>query len=180
MSFTSPVFGEYGNTPKGMDYNLFWSKNHAVITFEGRGTTSNGGIFLKRKNGSQAIYVPPETFGSIVSVRGFVLDTDATVAYPLQMEAETYVEFSNDGGDIDPANLDFTFTGSDVDTDLGMHLVENETIDGFEVQIEEASGTRAVYARVDIELAWVNDTYKGLVASTNFPPAATAALTADE
>jgi len=180
MSFTSPAFGEYGNTFKGSDYSLFWSKNSAVITFEGRGFTSNSGIFLKRKTGSQAIYIPPETFGSIVRVRGFLFDVAAGTAYPLQMEADTYVAFENDGGTISPANLDLTFSGGDVDSDVGIHLLRNTNIDGFEVQVEENSGNQEVYCRVEIEFVWINDTYKALVAPNNFPEAATATLTQDE
>lgn len=174
MSFTSPAFGEYGNTHKGADYALFWGKNHAVISFSGHGTTD---FYLKRPSGSQAIYVPPETFGAIVGVKGWMLDTAASTAHPLQLASvNTYVMFENDGGAIEPAsNVLGTYA-----TDVTLTLVENETINGFEVLLAEGTGSRDMYCQIDIELAWVNDTYKSLVSSTQFPTGATAALTSDE
>lgn len=174
MSFTSPVFGEYGNTIKGQDYNMFWTKSHAQVLFTGYGDTTSD-FYLKRPftANAQGLYLPPETFGSIF-IRGLLYDEDNTVGAPL-FDAATGNIFGNDGG-----TTTCTTTTATGITDIVVTVAANDTVDALEVLVAETSGGHNVYVELMLELFWVNDTYKSLLGSLRYPAGAASALTAAE
>jgi hypothetical protein len=172
MSFTSPVYGEYGNTVKGQDYEMFWSKTNAKVRFQGRMTTGTGNKFLKRTNGAQALYIPPETQGSIRIV-GCLVDVTNEVPYNLYLAAGGV--FENDGG-----STSVTMSATAIDTDVTLSVVANDTLDCLEVGVLESSGTRDIFVVIDLELYWLNGTYKTMLSPDKYPLAGTATVTAAE
>jgi hypothetical protein len=173
MSFTSPVYGEYGNTQKGADYEMFWSKTHATVRFQGFCTVGTGNKFLKRTNGAQALYIPTNTFGAAF-IKGAVIDISSTASYPI-FDAATGNVFENDAG-----TTICTTTAMTNDTDLIVTVVPNDTLDCLEIGILETSGTRAVYVIVDLELYWVNTDYRTMLSPDKYPACGTATVAVAE
>jgi hypothetical protein len=172
MSFTSPVYGEYGNTVKGADYEMFWSKTHATVRFQGYLTTATGNKFLKRTNGAQALYIPTETQGSMV-VRGCLVDLTNEVPYSIYVAAGGV--FENDGG-----STSCTLSVTAIDTDVLITAVANDTLDCIEIGVLESSGTRDVFLVLDLDLYWLNTTYKAMLTPSRYPAAGTATVSAAE
>lgn len=161
MSFASPVYGEYGNTQKGADYEMFRSKTHALITWQGYATLTTSNQFLKRTNGSQGLYIPTETQGSL-AVRGCLVDYSGEVPYNAYLAAGGV--FENDGGS---TSCTCNLTG--IDTDVLITLNANDTLDSLEWGVLESSGTRDVFIRLDVDFFWLNTAYKGLLQPNRFP-----------
>lgn len=175
MSFTSPVYGEYGNTVKGQDYEMFRSKTHAVIRFQGYiSSITTGNQFLKRNNGAQALYIPTETQGS-VTLSGVCVDITNEVPYNVYLAAGGV--FENDGG-----TTSCTLSATAIDTDVLISLNANDTLDCLEVGVLETTvgSARAVFVAVDLELNWLNTAYKGLLQPNKFPTAGTATVSVAE
>lgn len=170
MSYLNPVFGEYGSTQRGQDYNMFWSKNHATIRFQGHLTTGATNKFLKRVEGTQALYVPPETFGSI-RLHGAVVQPGTEDVSFILHDVTTGNTFENDGG-----TTAVVTTTATVDTDIIVTVVANDTLDCLEVGVLETSGTHDIYVVLDLELFWINDTYKALLGTQLYPLAGTATV----
>ena len=170
----------YGQTQKQQDETLCKTQNRFKLKWSGRGTINTSGSVtfrLKRENGSQAFYIPEQTY-MMVHLKAVV--SNATDAYAdaagagtdtLDHIVATYVAYRDLSGNvtigIDPASPQTEGVATVVPT-------ANTTVQGFEILVtaEDASATSAlVFAELDCFC--IQETS----ALVNFPAGATAALT---
>jgi hypothetical protein len=170
----------YGQTQKQQDETLCKTQNRFNLKWFGRGTINTSGSVtfrLKRENGSQAFYIPEQTY-LLIHLKAVVsnatdayADAAANAADTLEHLVATYVAYRDLSGNvtigIDPAVPQTEAVATVVP-------VANTTVQGFEILVtaEDAAATSAlVFAELDCYC--IQETS----ALVNFPAGATAALT---
>ncbi len=178
MSFTSPAIGEHGNTVKGHDYNLFWTKLSATIRWGGTGTVDNSpdvNLYLKRPttDNAQGLYVPEATW---VGYMNHVVCLDVTNSAVIQAFGTTANEFYRDtGGDVTVSG-----TADTIGTNMTLTVTANTTVQAVEMVVSDSDSAQEVYIYCEQELLMINEDTKSTLTGSYFPSAGTAALTTAE
>lgn len=178
MSFTTPVFGEYGNTIKGADHNMFWSKRHATIVWAGYGTVDNSpaaSVYLKRPNANKAqgLYIPETTYGGFMMHAICFDDTNAAVVHAFGTTANEIYRAS--GG-----NVTLGVTAATLGTNKTLTPTANTTVQAMEMVVADSDDEAVCYVYAETDMWWFNDNYKALLGSQTIPAGGTAALSTAE
>ena len=177
MSFTSPIFGEYGNTVKGADFNMFWSKRHARVGWAAYGTTTSGAntVYLKRpnENNARGLYVPETTYASMM-LNAVCFDvTNTAVVHAFGTTGNEFYRAS--GG-----NVTMALTAATIGTNRTLTPTANTTVQAVEMVVADSDSGEVVYVYAESDIWWFNSNYKALLGSQTIPAGATSALTTAE
>jgi hypothetical protein len=177
MSFSTPVFGEYGNTVKGRDHNMFWSKRHSVVNWASYGTTTSGAntVYLRRpdENNARGLYIPETTYASMMLNTVCWDKTNTAVVHAFGTTGNEFYRAS--GG-----NVTMALTAATIGTNRTLTPTANTTVQALEMVVADSDSGELVYVYAETDLWWFNDNYKGLLGSQTIPAGATAALTVAE
>lgn len=178
MSFTSPVFGEYGNTVKGNDYSRFWSKRHSKFVWAGYGAVDNSpdvNLYLKRpdEDDAQGLYVPETTYGGFMLHAVCFDDTNTAVVHAFGTTANEFYRAA-------AGNVTLGVTAATLGTNLTLTPTANTTVQAIEMVVSDSDSAETVYVYAEMDAWWFNDNYKALLGSQTIPAGGAAALSTAE